>query len=143
VRAAEGCLTPLSVCHPVCIYPLPPSQPPFPMLSPQGTPETPVQHQPKSHCTALHLAPGRSGGAAARPWARGKSRGRAVAAGGWRWGGWRVCSRGAGAKCRLKFLYVRHAQGILMKTLMEDYGLSKVSVYRYLRMPLTAGATIM
>ena len=37
----------------------------------------------------------------------------------------------------------RRAQGILIKTLMEDYGLSKVSVYRYLRMPLTAGAMIM
>jgi len=40
-------------------------------------------------------------------------------------------------------LHRRRAQGILIKTLMEDYGLSKVSVYRYLRMPLTAGATIM
>ena len=29
----------------------------------------------------------------------------------------------------------RRAQGILIKTLMHDYGLSKVSVYRYLRMP--------
>jgi DNA invertase Pin-like site-specific DNA recombinase len=29
----------------------------------------------------------------------------------------------------------RRAQGILIKTLMDDYGLSKVSVYRYLRMP--------
>ena len=27
----------------------------------------------------------------------------------------------------------RRAQGILIKTLMHDYGLSKVSVYRYLR----------
>jgi len=32
----------------------------------------------------------------------------------------------------------RRAQGILIKTLMHDYGLSKVSVYRYLRMPLVS-----
>lgn len=32
----------------------------------------------------------------------------------------------------------RRAQGILIKTLMDDYGLSKVSVYRYLRMSPTA-----
>jgi DNA invertase Pin-like site-specific DNA recombinase len=44
---------------------------------------------------------------------------------------------------QIRELHRRRAQGILIKTLMEDYGLSKVSVYRYLRMPLTAGATIM
>jgi DNA invertase Pin-like site-specific DNA recombinase len=32
----------------------------------------------------------------------------------------------------------RRAQGILIKTLMHDYGLSKVSVYRYLRVPLAS-----
>jgi DNA invertase Pin-like site-specific DNA recombinase len=35
----------------------------------------------------------------------------------------------------------RRAEGIRIKTLMEDYGLSKVSVYRYLKMPHSAGAT--
>jgi hypothetical protein len=40
VRAAEGCLTPLSVCNPVCNR-APSSLPtsPFPRPSPQGTPE--------------------------------------------------------------------------------------------------------
>ena len=37
----------------------------------------------------------------------------------------------------------RRAQGVLIKTLMDDYGLSKVSVYRYLKTPLPAGATMM
>ena len=36
--------------------------------------------------TALRLAPGRASGAAALPSARGKSHGRGVCAGGWRWG---------------------------------------------------------
>jgi DNA invertase Pin-like site-specific DNA recombinase len=40
-------------------------------------------------------------------------------------------------------LHRRRAQGSLIKTLMEDYGLSKVSVYRYLRMSLPTEATIM
>ena len=44
---------------------------------------------------------------------------------------------------QIRELHRRRAQGILIKTLMEDYGLSKVSVYRYLRMPPTSGATIM
>ena len=35
-------------------------------------------------------------------------------------------------------LHHRRAQGILIKTLMHDYGLSKVSVYRYLRLPLAS-----
>jgi len=40
-------------------------------------------------------------------------------------------------------LHRRRAQGSLSRTLMADYGLSKVSVYRYLRMPLTTGVTLM
>ena len=35
----------------------------------------------------------------------------------------------------------RRAQGILIKTLMHDYRLSKVSVYRYLRVPPASCAT--
>jgi hypothetical protein len=45
-------------------------------------PETHVQHQPKSRCTALRLAPGRVGGAAAPRWALGRRCGRGVAASG-------------------------------------------------------------
>ena len=37
----------------------------------------------------------------------------------------------------------RRAEGTLIKTLMEAYGLSKVSVYRYLRRPRSAGAMSM
>ena len=44
---------------------------------------------------------------------------------------------------QIRELHRRRAQGSLIRTLMADYGLSKVSVYRYLRMPLTAGATLM
>jgi hypothetical protein len=64
------------------------------------SPETPVQHQRKSRGAALPLAPGRSGGALGareEPWPP------AGGAGGF----WRVCSRGTGAKGRLKFLHVR------------------------------------
>jgi hypothetical protein len=35
----------------------------------------------------------------------------------------------------------QRSQGVLIKTLMHDYGLSKVSVYRYLRMPAALGTT--
>ena len=35
----------------------------------------------------------------------------------------------------------QRSQGVLIKTLMHDYGLSKVSVYRYLRTPSTSGTT--
>jgi hypothetical protein len=44
---------------------------------------------------------------------------------------------------RIRELHHRRAQGILIKTLMEDYDLSKVSVYRYLRMPLATDVTIL
>ena len=44
---------------------------------------------------------------------------------------------------QIRELHRRRAQGILIKTLMEDYGLSKVSIYRYLRMPLATDATIL
>jgi hypothetical protein len=75
--------------------PLKPSQSPFPRPCPQGAPEAlpypilrrPVQHQRKSRCAVLRLSPGRSDGAAARPGARRKSRGRRQVAlegsGGW------------------------------------------------------------
>jgi DNA invertase Pin-like site-specific DNA recombinase len=36
----------------------------------------------------------------------------------------------------------RRAEGILIRTLMQDYGLSKVSVYRYLRTSRAGGATL-
>ena len=35
----------------------------------------------------------------------------------------------------------QRSQGVLIKTLMHDYGLSKVSVYRYLRMSVALGTT--
>ena len=35
----------------------------------------------------------------------------------------------------------QRSQGVLIKTLMYDYGLSKVSVYRYLRMPAASCTT--
>jgi DNA invertase Pin-like site-specific DNA recombinase len=44
---------------------------------------------------------------------------------------------------QIRELHRRRAQGSLIRTLMADYGLSKVSVYRYLRRPLTADATLM
>ena len=44
---------------------------------------------------------------------------------------------------QIRELHRQRAQGSRIKTLMEDYGLSKVSVYRYLRMSLPAEATIM
>jgi len=62
----------------------------------------------KSHCTALHLAPGRSGGAAARPWARGKSRGEPWPPAGGA-GGSGGCAPEVPGKSRLKFLYVSRA----------------------------------
>src|SRR5262249_50899877 len=72
VRAAEGCLTPLSVCNPS------PSPAPVTLLEvvlprhPDGAillhPTTPVQHQPESRGAALRHAAGRVGG---RPWRAG------------------------------------------------------------------------
>jgi hypothetical protein len=60
-------------------------------------PETPVQPQRKSRCAAAL-------GAREEPGAIRSRRG-------WRWGGWRMCSRGAAqkavAKGRLKFLYAQ------------------------------------
>ena len=36
---------------------------------------------------------------------------------------------------QIRELRCQRSQGVLIKTLMHDYGLSKVTVYRYLRMP--------
>jgi hypothetical protein len=75
VRAAEGCLTPLSVCNPVCNR-VPSSLPksPFPRPSPQGTPEARpysiLRHMSSTSQSRAVL------GAPQAPWARrGRRRG--------------------------------------------------------------------
>jgi DNA invertase Pin-like site-specific DNA recombinase len=42
---------------------------------------------------------------------------------------------------QVRALREQRSQGVLLKTLMHDYGLSKVSVYRYLRMPSASCTT--
>jgi DNA invertase Pin-like site-specific DNA recombinase len=46
------------------------------------------------------------------------------------------------APAHIAELQRRRAQGVLIKTLMHDYGLSKVSVYRYLGAANAASASV-
>jgi len=96
VRTVEVCFTPLSVCNPVCIYPL--RSRPSRGLRP-STPDGPTLSHPALHVQAAqHRAPPGSGahrrGCRAALGAREEPR-RGVAAGG---GRWEVRSRGGGAK---------------------------------------------